>query len=352
MYDNYGVTMTFCRSFIRPEVEGVFGEISKEFLENETLIQEKKVQFKDIFLPYEDGITVYSQYTQTILGMMLTCVEKGSSYSASILLEIYKAYYKDEYRRLKKYHKLTADSFIKEFADPENLEETNNKSARLTVMSRIMNIDVDESWASLLCFMNNHEKSKREFWKRVEAAAQSDEIIEARLKERSVISKWIINNHPEMCSKVKYESDRRYNIIRDIELLIQLAVQGQDTMADGLLKDIDDLYVNVLDVVETLNIKNKELPDFSQFTLRELVLLAYINHMATEYGRLYRIRREELWDLLGVSRYELVKDEEITDDKITLDMFRKMSAQKNLDGDRSIIDTKLLNRIRSLLSKT
>ena len=155
-----------------------------------------------------------------------------------------------------------------------------------------------------------------------------------------------------MCSKVKYESDRRYNIIRDIELLIQLAVQGQDTMADGLLKDIDDLYVNVLDVVETLNIKNKELPDFSQFTLRELVLLAYINHMATEYGRLYRIRREELWDLLGVSRYELVKDEEITDDKITLDMFRKMSAQKNLDGDRSIIDTKLLNRIRSLLSKT
>ncbi len=68
MRDDYGVWMAFCRSFISPENEEAFLRISKEFLQNEPLIKENGL-FKDIPLPYEDGTTVYSLYTQTLLGM-------------------------------------------------------------------------------------------------------------------------------------------------------------------------------------------------------------------------------------------------------------------------------------------
>lgn len=80
MRDDYGVWMAFCRSFISPENEEAFLRISKEFLQNEPLIKENGL-FKDIPLPYEDGTTVYSLYTQTLLGMMLACAEKKSSYA-------------------------------------------------------------------------------------------------------------------------------------------------------------------------------------------------------------------------------------------------------------------------------
>ena len=63
MDDDYGVRIAFCRSFIKPEMEVAFFDISKEFLKNEPLVKDDKELFDNLPIPYEDGITVYSLFT-------------------------------------------------------------------------------------------------------------------------------------------------------------------------------------------------------------------------------------------------------------------------------------------------
>ena len=282
---------------------------------------------------------------------MLACVDKGSDYSAQILLEIYKAYYRNEYNRLKKYHKLTDNDFSDGFTGTGDPDDANNINARLIIMARIMRIDIDESWNDYQKFINEHEKGKRGFWRKMEAAAQIDDIFEGRLKERSTISRCIVSSFPEMVDEDKYGSDTRYEIISVIKYIIQLAVQRQDTVAGGLLADMDDLYINVLEALEAWYVRNNGAAEDFGFTVRELVLMAYINHMATEYGKLYRVRRKELWGLLGVSRRELVKDEDIIDDFVTKEMLHKVAEQKRLDYKLTPKDTKLIKKISSISQK-
>ena len=109
MDNHYGIHVLFIRDFITEEIEPAFPEIAGEFLNKEPLLRNKSL-FKKIPFPYDPEKSAKSLYYETILGMMLVCVENGSKYAKSVLTEIYKTYYKQEYGVLKKFSSLSSEA--------------------------------------------------------------------------------------------------------------------------------------------------------------------------------------------------------------------------------------------------
>ena len=251
MDNNFGIHILFIRDFITEEVEPAFPEIAREFLRKEPLLRNESI-FKEIPFSYDPEKSVKSLYYETILGMMLVCVENGSKYAKSVLTEIYKTYYKQEYGVLKKFSSLSSDELADFGKGSEDVERVNSICARIATMCEVMGIRLEDSCEGIIGFINAQEKEKREFWRRIEAVAQDGAILEKRSEDRKDFASQIANENPEIVSKSAYENNREYKVLNDINFLIRYAMQEKDTQSEQYLWDGFDLYSSMIDVYEQL----------------------------------------------------------------------------------------------------
>lgn len=157
-------------------------------------------------------------------------------------------------------------------------------------------------------------------------------------------------------SKSAYENNREYKVLNDINFLIRYAMQERDTQSEQYLWDGFDLYSSMIDVYEELiSSRGRSNPKrgvrFDDYSLRERILLAGIRHIVSEYARLYSIRREELWSLLGISRMEIAPDTELESDIITEDMLKRLAKSKGISDEHDYRYRKLAERIKALGEK-
>ena len=355
MDNSFGIHILFIRDFITEEMEPAFPETAREFLRKESLLRNESL-FKEIPFPYDPEKSVKSLYYETVLGMMLICVQNGSKYAKSVLTEIYKTYYKQEYGVLKKFSSLSSDELTDFCRDSEDVEQINSICARIATMCEVMGIGLEDSCEGIIGFINAQEKEKREFWRRIEAAAQDGTVLEKRSEDRKDFASQIVNERPEIVSRSAYENNREYRVLNDINLLIRYAMQEKDTQSEQYLWDGFDLYSSMIDVYEELiSSRGRSNPKrgvrFDDYSLRERILLAGIRHIALEYARLYSIRREELWSLLGISRMEIAPDTELESDIITEDMLKRLAKSKGISDEHDYRYRKLAERIKALGEK-
>jgi len=152
-------------------------------MRKESLLRNESL-FKEIPFPYDPEKSVKSLYYETVLGMMLICVQNGSKYAKSVLTEIYKTYYKQEYGVLKKFSSLSSDELTDFCRDSEDIEQINSICARVATMCEVIGIRLEDSCEGIIGFINAQEKKKREFWRRIEAVAQDGAILEKRSEDR------------------------------------------------------------------------------------------------------------------------------------------------------------------------
>ena len=251
MDNNFGIHILFIRDFITEEVEPAFPEIAREFLRKEPLLRNESI-FKEIPFSYDPEKSVKSLYYETVLGMMLVCVENGSKYAKSVLTEIYKTYYKQEYGVLKKFSSVSSDELTDFCRGSEDVEQINSICARVATICEVMGIRLEDSCEGIIGFINAQEKEKREFWRRIEAVAQDGAILEKRSEDRKDFASQIANENPEIVSKSAYENNREYKVLNDINFLIRYAMQEKDTQSEQYLWDGFDLYSSMIDVYEQL----------------------------------------------------------------------------------------------------
>ena len=337
MDNSFGIHILFIRDFITEEMEPAFPEIAREFLGKESLLRNESL-FKEIPFPYDPEKSVKSLYYETVLGMMLICVQNGSKYAKSVLTEIYKTYYKQEYGVLKKFSSLSSDELTDFCRDSEDVEQINSICARIATMCEVMGIGLEDSCEGIIGFINAQEKEKRELWRRIEAAAQDGTVLEKRSEDRKDFASQIANENPEIVSKSAYENNREYKVLNDINFLIRYAMQERDTQSEQYLWDGFDLYSSMIDVYEELissrgrsNLKRGVR--FDDYSFRERILLAGIRHIVSEYARLYSARREELWSIFGISKMEIASDTELESDIITEDMLKRLAKSKGVTDE-------------------
>ena len=355
MDNSFGIHILFIRDFITEEMEPAFPEIAREFLRKESLLRNESL-FKEMPFPYDPEKSVKSLYYETVLGMMLVCVENGSKYAKSVLTEIYKTYYKQEYGVLKKFSSLSSDELADFGKGSEDVERVNSICARIATMCEVMGIRLEDSCEGIIGFINAQEKEKREFWRRIEAVAQDGAVLEKRSEDRKEFATQIANENPEIVSRSAYENNREYKVLNDINFLIRYAMQEKDTQSEQYLGDGFDLYSSMIDVYEELissrgRSNSKRGVRFEEYSFREKILLAGIRHIASEYAKLYSVRREELWSIFGISKMEIASDTELESDIITKDMLKRLAKSKGISDEHDYRYRKIAERIKALGEK-
>ena len=63
------------------------------------------------------------------------------------------------------------------------------------------------------------------------------------------------------------------------------------------------------------------------------IILSGIRHIASEYAKLYSVRREELWSIFGISKMEIASDTELESDIITEDMLKRLAKSKGVTDE-------------------
>ena len=355
MDNSFGIHILFIRDFITEEMEPAFSEIAREFLRKEPLLRNESF-FMGIPFSYDAEKSAKSLYYETILGMMLACVGNGSKYAKSVITEIYKTYYKQEYGVLKKFSSMSSDELVDFGKGSEDVEQINSSCARIATMCEVMGIRLEDSCEGIIGFINAQEKEKREFWRRIEAAAQDGTVLEKRSEGRKDFASQIANENPEIVSRSAYENNREYKVLNDINFLIRYAMQEKDTQSEQYLWDGFDLYSSMIDVYEELissrgRSNSKRGVRFEEYSFREKILLAGIRHIASEYARLYSVRREELWSIFGISRMEIASDTELESDIITKDMLKRLAKSKGISDEQDHRYRKLAEKIKALGEK-
>ena len=79
-------------------------------------------------------------------------------------------------------------------------------------MCEVMGIRLEDSCEGIIGFINAQEKEKREFWRRIEAAAQDGTVLEKRSEDRKDFATQIVDERPEIVSRSAYENNREYRV--------------------------------------------------------------------------------------------------------------------------------------------
>ena len=343
---DYGVRMVFTATFVTEEMEPVFMKAAREFIKKEPMIGDGTL-FQGIPLPYKDS-GMKSTFIHTMLGMMLACTLDGSSYSSGLILELYKAYYKKEYNVLKRFRKMDLFSYSDAFEDgmEEDDMASNATSARITVMCQLMGIGLDSSWNVVHNILNDNEKRERAIWRAIEAIGMEDGIQSRRESERGKCAAWLTENYPEMASSGAYGQDERYGLLERLEGIVEAALENAGVRTEWLMDGHFDLYSNAVESL--LGNLGEEGEGGGTPTLRETIMAAYLNHVASALGRLYRERQDELRGLFGVTQLEIMDDAAMESETIEKELLLRLARSREREPAADFRGDKVLEKIHGL----
>ncbi len=370
---DYGVRIVFVGTFIREDMEDAFIKASVEFIKKEPMIKDEAI-FHDLPLPYKEE-NLRSSYIYSVLGMMLTCALKGSSFSAGILLELYKGYYKKEYNVIKRFKKISMYDYTEAFDYEDNgNEESNVCAARMVIMCRLLNIEMDNSWKVVHNILNDNEYNDRMVWRSIEAIVYGESDRETERKKRGKCAAWVTEHFPEMASPKVYGDDDRYELTEMLESVIEATFEDQEIRVDGLMSEKIDLYDDAVGALcngagyrymraereglvkkwskkknDDSEIKAVDIPiKEDEYTLREMVMMSYVHFLASRLGQLYKMRQDELRQMFDIKPYEVVGDDDLENEYITKEMLSNVKKVKEGITETDARDDKVMDKITGL----
>lgn len=155
--DTSGADKFFVEGFINEEMAYDFWTIAEDFLKHH---YPRLKEFHDMAnncmnVPERDELGVVLQ--NRILNIIYNAAKAGDEYSIELMKELYKTYYKKEYKQLKRFRKI---SFLEvcSLAETEDGEYDFFSISRILGICEIYEIEIDESCTPLYFMLNRHRK--------------------------------------------------------------------------------------------------------------------------------------------------------------------------------------------------
>lgn len=143
--DPYYVECVFAQSFLTPEMWDDFIFIARDFLQHE---HERLAGYKDLSYLYINArqYEPMELFFRVVLNLMLNAAHQGNVYTRTLFLNLYKTFYKKEYKSLKRVGNCLTMKMLHDLVY-ENLDERGEleMSCRLILLSGWAGITLDQS---------------------------------------------------------------------------------------------------------------------------------------------------------------------------------------------------------------
>jgi hypothetical protein len=161
--DTYGCERMFLRAFVNDEMQEDFPLIARDFLLHEAgnISEHNDLQYVD----FDSGMTWPEEsFNLFILNLMMNAVKSGSTYAKSLFVYLHKTYYKQEYKALKKFSRLSSGELIAlSEPDVKNGEwDFAGKMARILCISEMYGIDIGADCGVIYAYLNHCVSQERE----------------------------------------------------------------------------------------------------------------------------------------------------------------------------------------------
>ena len=157
--DTFGCDCIFLEHFANKEMRADFSLIARDFLLHEfgDIDNHEMIDYTD----YDCGeCTPDHIFILFIMNLMMNAVNAGSEYTKNLFCYLYKTYYKQEYKQLKRFNRVNAIdvSYLAESKDhspePEDL-------ARVLTMAKLFGIEIDPDCSFFYVMLNNMNQEIR-----------------------------------------------------------------------------------------------------------------------------------------------------------------------------------------------
>ena len=153
--DPYGCEKFFVDFFINDEMLDDFPLIARDFLAHEfsNIPNHEDLEYFDMDSGDDWPEALFNRF---VMNLMVNAVNSGSEYTKALILQLYKTYYKKEYKVLKKFSSISADEILS-LAEPEepNGYYLSNLS-RVLYIAKLSGIQMKTDCSCIYAFLNDY----------------------------------------------------------------------------------------------------------------------------------------------------------------------------------------------------
>lgn len=158
--DTYRCECIFLKRFVNDDMEWEFPLIAKDFLQHEMKNLEKYTELE--FLDADPiGEWPEASFRDMILNLMMGAVREGNEYARNLFCYLHKTYYRQEYKVLKRFRRMTAREIVDIATDGKH-RITDFDVARVLCISRMYGIELDKDCVFLYLLLD--EQYENIFW--------------------------------------------------------------------------------------------------------------------------------------------------------------------------------------------
>lgn len=258
--DTYGCDRIFVEFFINFDMIDDLPVIASDFLQHEAknLQGRRIVRYLNPIMDHDRPEAVFARF---IMNLMMNALDAGSEYTKSLILHLYKTYYKKEYNDLKRFSSISLDEVVDLARSHGERYFFNASIARILFISKLSGKKVGNDCNALYAMLNDYYKntSRNEFYSFGDAV---DEKFDECLEEVEGMG-----------------MDGLYNLDAKVDKFVGNTLRwlGYDPMFAEFCDEYEDGYADRL--ASTLALLRKTYPSKKEFTKQELVLYGTIVHI-------------------------------------------------------------------------
>ena len=258
--DTYGCDRIFVEFFINFDMIDDLPVIASDFLKHEgkNLQGRRIVRYLNPIMDHDRPEAVFARF---IMNLMMNALDAGSEYTKSLILHLYKTYYKKEYNDLKRFSSISLDEVVDLARSNGERYFFNASIARILFISKLSGKKIGNDCNALYAMLNDYYKntSRKEFYSFGDAV---DEKFDECLEEVEGMG-----------------MDGLYNLDAKVDKFVGNTLRwlGYDPMFAEYCDEYEDGYADRL--ASTLALLRKTYPSKKEFTKQELVLYGTIVHV-------------------------------------------------------------------------
>lgn len=155
--DSFGCDRLFLEHFITERMEEDFPLIARDFFmhEYDSLSDYEDVEYLSIDSGDEWPSLMFNRFT---LSLMMNALNGGSEYTKSLLLHLYKVYYKKEYKVLKRFSTLSAGELLSLAKPEDGYSFYSQNLARILFIAKLSGIKISADCNYIYAFLNDHSE--------------------------------------------------------------------------------------------------------------------------------------------------------------------------------------------------
>lgn len=263
--DTFGCDRLFAEQFVNDDMWEDFNAIASDFLFNEykNLLTYDMVSIKN----YDTGdISPEDSFIRFVTSLMVNAVNGGSEYAKALVLNLYKTYYRREYKQLKRFSTISRDE-VMSLARAEKGDDMpaffGANMARILFISKLSGITIKEDCNSIYMALNTYYEKMRDK-NRFDYGDDGD--YEEYKKNVEIVQQ-------------TYNMEKLYTLDMKMSKFV-----GNSLRWNGYSEDYAELcdetdFGLTERVANTLRILNKSYPSKKDYTEEEIIFYATIFHM-------------------------------------------------------------------------